>query len=136
MGNQKLSHSQVRLVRHLYRQGELSYRDLGTMFKVSTTQIYRIVNRNQHKQISDWVSDEDLKLRGKDALDEAHTDIPAERLPNRKYSLSDEQVDEIRERYEFDPVTMRALANEYGVSTMQICRIINNEQRKRRLGGS
>ncbi len=50
--------------------------------------------------------------------------------------LSDEQVDEIRERYEFEPVTMSDLAADFGVSATHIGRIINFKQRKHTQGGS
>jgi DNA-binding transcriptional regulator LsrR (DeoR family) len=53
--------------------------------------------------------------------------------PNTK--LTDDQVIEIRERYESEPVSTRILAKEYGVSNVQIGRIINHKQRKDVKGG-
>ena len=44
--------------------------------------------------------------------------------------LTDEQVDEIRERYESEPVSTRMLGREYGVSNTHISRIINGKRRK------
>lgn len=123
MGGKKLTHDQVRLIRHLYKTGDISMRELGRMFKVSATQISRILSRKHRADIKDWLSDEDIRL-GRVA------DLNKPIQPKSNKKLSDIQVDEIRDRYAAGDGSTRSLAGEYGISQMHVSRIISNKSRK------
>lgn len=122
MGGKKLTHDQVRLIRHLYKTGDISMRELARMFKVSATQISRILSRKHRADIKDWLSDEDIRLGRV-----ADTNKPMQVRSNKK--LTDSQVDEIRDRYAAGDGSTRSLAGEYGISQMHVSRIISNKSR-------
>lgn len=121
--NKKLSSDQVRVIRHLYKTSDVSMRELGRMFKVSATQIGKILKRKSRSDIKDWISEEDFRLNS-----EAEINQPA---PTKDFNkLTDDEVAQIRERYAEGGSSYRSLAKEYGISFTQIRRIISYTQRK------
>ena len=105
-------HGRHRQIRELYATGQYSEEQLATQFGLSPTAAHSI-----------------LKPKG-DEFDAVIEAIRAQHRYRRK--LTEEQVQEIRARYQPHVVTARALAEEYGVSRELVNKIVQNRHRPRK----
>lgn len=103
--NSKLSESDVLEIRKLYAAGGVSQYELADKFGVQQTQIGRITRGLRWRHIS------------------------TEAIPRTDIKLSEIQIIEIRKIYDTGTVSQATLASQYGVSQVQISRLIRGTRR-------
>ena len=103
-----------RQMRELYATGQYTERQLSRQFGMTSSNVHNV-----------------LAPRG-DELDHVIREIQQEHRatgPGSGRKLTDDQVQEIRARYQPHVITARALAEEYGVSRVLLEKIVQNEDR-------
>ena len=114
-GEAKLTAEDVFEIRRRYAEENVNQYDLADEYPVSQGQIGRIVRGEVWTELDRRVED--------------YEDGPEDGADRYNTKLSDEDVEEIRERYENEDISQADLAEDYPVHQSQISRIVNHKRR-------